>query len=674
MASVQFVVNSLLMFVLAFAKSPISLQNGSKSEVLTRTEGRPVKNGAATRFYRLQESAIGQIWNNTQILDGEMTSSPWFHRTEETRNRRSLTVAPVTGPNIRALMVLVKLSNHQQRALPDRSYFQQLCDGGWDAGDTVYFNPKFGTAAHYFFQQSGGRYKVTCYVADWLLVNETEATYAAPNCTYATSNCTEPEIMQKLSWPVMDQLQMQLTALQASKYGTSNQNDWWKEFDSNGDFAFDVFIIVHSGYSQQSKGWCDLTIPSDRIASQGYVETPNGAGWKSTTYDSSGKAGIRISNFAILSAFNNEYPLCSNDNAAVTNNAVRLSQLVNEWTKMFPNTFKLYDQAVLSKTAGAQVGGLGNFDLLASLGRVDGSLSPYTKLKLGWVNVEEVQGDGLITLREVNNANKVFRISNKFDADEYLLIEYRELIGYDANIVARDSTLSLDNGGILIYHVYEQVENNLQGGVPPKRYRVALIQKDAKFDLEKGVNGGDAGDFWTSGDILRDETSDNVNTYSYTKGSTGVIIRIYTGSEEDMQIAVTGISNQTVPFPTPRVPAQSPTTSAPTMPKPINIPTSSRPPSTETNSPTTPPSSTAVPGKPTTSNSNNSGEQGGGPDKTRELWLVTLPLFLAAIAAVLYIIYRRCQRLRRLNSYDATDNQGHSTNPDHWEERDRDLI
>ena len=86
-------------------------------------------------------------------------------------------------------------------------------------------------------------------------------------------------------------------------------------------------------------------------------------------------------------------------------------------------------------------------------------------------------------------------------APEYLLIENRQQISFDSWI--------WDNG-LLIYHIDDNADGMSNPGYPGQEgwpqndnhYQVAVLPKDGKYDLERNVNAGDAGDMWLPGDVL----------------------------------------------------------------------------------------------------------------------------------------------------------------------------
>lgn len=98
------------------------------------------------------------------------------------------------------------------------------------------------------------------------------------------------------------------------------------------------------------------------------------------------------------------------------------------------------------------------------------------------------------------------------ESSEYFLVENRQSVGYDAY---------LPNSGLLIWHVDNTRTTNTKEWYPSlttsDHFAVALEQADGKFDLEKGVDQGDAGDPFPGSKAalaFNATTVPNSNTYS----------------------------------------------------------------------------------------------------------------------------------------------------------------
>jgi hypothetical protein len=142
-------------------------------------------------------------------------------------------------------------------------------------------------------------------------------------------------------------------------------------------------------------------------------------------------------------------------------------------------------------------------------------MCPWSKIQLGWIEPKTIVETGLYYLEPSALSPKVYIINQNFPPDEYLIIENRQPLGFDAK---------LPQGGLAIWHIEEGVSFQNFGGHPgqanwpqngkvkhkqsslisfqiflktlllqifiipaiEKHYRVALLQADGSYDLERG--------------------------------------------------------------------------------------------------------------------------------------------------------------------------------------------
>jgi hypothetical protein len=241
----------------------------------------------------------------------------------------------------------------------------------------------------------------------------------------------------------------------------------------------------------------------------------------------------------------------------------------------------------------------------------------HSKITLGWLKPQNVQyGVNLLSAAELSNPEhaQVIKIRHGYKKGEYLLIENRQAIGFDAGI---------PQGGLAIWHVDEMAEDTTQG-YPGQtdwprngmHYRIALLQADGRYNLEKGDNSGGSQDVFQAGymyQLLPSSTDDVMkgpfpNTDAYQGGivtKTGNRILSISSSGNVMTFTYTDPDE---PLPSSRpttTPSEKPTTSPsdrPT-PTPTNLPSmapTDGPTSTPSKGPTTTPSTVPSP-PPTTS-------------------------------------------------------------------------
>jgi immune inhibitor A len=120
-------------------------------------------------------------------------------------------------------------------------------------------------------------------------------------------------------------------------------------------------------------------------------------------------------------------------------------------------------------------------------------LSAWSKLQLGWVDVETVtETRPALELPAVTRAPRVVKIPATPDVpQEYYLLENRLREGADA---------ALPGDGLLVWHVDERVTGFRSAQNDPSHKLLHLVEADGRNDLDRGHaaggNRGDAGDPW----------------------------------------------------------------------------------------------------------------------------------------------------------------------------------
>jgi hypothetical protein len=245
----------------------------------------------------------------------------------------------------------------------------------------------------------------------------------------------------------------------------------------------------------------------------------------------------------------------------------------------------------------------------------------HSKIALGWLTPQNVQyGVNSLSAAELSNPEhaQVIKIRHGYKNGEYLLIENRQAIGFDAGI---------PQGGLAIWHVDEMADDTTQGypgqGNWPRNgmhYRIALLQADGRYNLEKGDNSGGSQDVFHAGykyQLLPSSTNDVMNgpfpnTDAYQGGivtKTGNRILSISSSGNVMTFTYTD-PDEPLPSSSPTTaPSEKPTkipSNGPT-PAPTDLPSmapTDEPTSTPSKGPTPTPSTAPSP-PPTTSHSQN---------------------------------------------------------------------
>ena len=131
--------------------------------------------------------------------------------------------------------------------------------------------------------------------------------------------------------------------------------------------------------------------------------------------------------------------------------------------------------------------GVGNWCLMGGgswngNGDIPAHPSAWCKADQGWVSVVNRTTNGTVTIKDVKNDHKVYRLwKNGAAGKEYFLLENRQRTLYDRK---------LPGEGLLVYHVDEAIEGNEDENHP----LVKLLEADGLNHLRDGANRGDAGD------------------------------------------------------------------------------------------------------------------------------------------------------------------------------------
>ena len=226
--------------------------------------------------------------------------------------------------------------------------------------------------------------------------------------------------------------------------------------------------------------------------------------------------------------------------------------------------------------------GIGSFGLMGNCWGFDSSqlhppiMDPWSKILLGWLKPTTLSQSGRYSIRAVLNTPEVYMIAEGFPPGEYLLIENRQPQGFDSD---------LPQGGLVIWHVDELASYNTEGfpgqsGWPgnANHYKVAVLQADGLYNLERGEGYGDGGDVWQGegvnslGPSTTTELGPFPNTDSYQGGyllQTGIQIRDISMAGETMTFTLILPVSSTVK------PTHSPQTATPTAAPQTTLPTSS---------------------------------------------------------------------------------------------------
>jgi M6 family metalloprotease-like protein len=464
------------------------------------------------------------------------------------------------------LVLLLRFSDHTERDLPSRADISHLYNSDAAdpfAGDVSDIVPT-GSVRQVYKVNSHSTFTIETTVMDWITLSKPESYYGNGNNGFT-----------KFKEAIVEAL----TKLDNGGGGAMGGPPFnFADFDLDEDGSLDGLGILHSGYGAEYGGdECHGAPDKDRIWSH------KGGMDEWTSSPEAGGQVVTVNRFYVSSSLRG---VCNS-------NIVRMGVIVHE-IGHYLGLPDLYDETFEGK-------GLGAYDFMSQSWGLDGSgmyppnLSAWSKVFLGWAKVEVIAYDGTYQTESSATSNKVYKIEAGYPEGEYLLIENRQPIGYDMN---------MEGGGLAIYHIDDKANAQNNRGYPSiqsnwpkngKHYQVALLAADGGYDLEKGTNEGDSGDFWHFGSELKELRSGSAshpNTDSYQYGDvtpTGVRIYGFGFSGKSMTFRVEGLGMSAAgagsadgiavslesimtPNPTPKPSTPKPVTASPSSPPPKQSP------------------------------------------------------------------------------------------------------
>ena len=356
---------------------------------------------------------------------------------------------PVLG-NKKNLMVPFKFADHASRVVPSTSNLTVLMN---NVGSNA-LCPS-GSVRDVYLASSFNQLVLDSTVAPWVTLPNNETYYAAGNSGLGTM----AHIM----------IRDALNALQATGFN-------FTPYDTDNDGYIDAIGFLHSGYAAEWGGTDAYgAYYLDRIWSHKWaVYSLPGGKWTSTS-------GKSVYNYHISPS------VWGTSGSAIG----RIGVIAHE-TGHFFGLPDLYD--------GSGGSGIGSYCLMANSWGFDGSqyypphMSAWSKIQLGWVTPTVITAAGTYTARQACTFPDIFQISKNFPTSEYLLIENRQKCSFDAKVAGP---------GLAVFHVDDTASYTTEGypgqtGWPTNgnHYRVALLQADAAYNLEKGNNRGDSTDLF----------------------------------------------------------------------------------------------------------------------------------------------------------------------------------
>jgi M6 family metalloprotease-like protein len=283
-------------------------------------------------------------------------------------------------------------------------------------------------------------------------------------------------------------------------------------YDQDGDCYVDVVSIIHQGSGEEASG-ISTDIWSHRWDLNSAYYWGYSDGGEYTTNDPCPDGGyIKVNDYVIqpetlwggiqtIGAFTHEYA-----------HALGLPDL--------------YDTDYSSEGIGAwSLMAAGSWNYTTTPGDTPAHLDAWSKYYLGWVTPTQVIGTlANESIEQAATAADVYQLlpGSPSTGGEYFLVENRQRTGFDTG---------LPGDGLLIWHIDEAQTNNDNECYPggpscaTNHYHVALVQADGLWELEKGINSGDAGDPFpgtTGNTSFTDTTNPNSNLYDGTLSNVSV--------------------------------------------------------------------------------------------------------------------------------------------------------
>ncbi|MFT5412370.1 MAG: immune inhibitor A, partial [Verrucomicrobiales bacterium] len=387
----------------------------------------------------------------------------------------STAVVQGTYPN---LVVLLRFSDHASRAVPSTGDIDILMNA---PGGHPTLAPT-GSVRDIYLENSYGQLALNSSVAYWVTLPDTEAYYANGNSGLTTRT--------------HEALRFALNTLDADPtFDFTN-------FDSDSDGQIDAITFLHSGYAAEFGGTsADGANYTDRMWSHKWGI---GGGWTSSD-------GVGVGTYHISPAIW----------GTSGTNIGRIGVICHE-TGHFFGLPDLYDGND-SDFDGRAGSGIGSYGMMANSWGFDGTqyypphMCAWSKAELGWMSPTVISNAGTYSLSQAETSASAYRIDLGYATGEYLLIENRQPVGSDS---------VMPQGGLAIFHIDESASTVTEGypgqsGWPSNgnHYRVALLQADGTYDLERGLDRGDRYDVYHQGGVSEISAATTPNTDGYQGGN-----------------------------------------------------------------------------------------------------------------------------------------------------------
>ncbi len=376
--------------------------------------------------------------------------------------------ALVTG-TVKNIVIMMRFNNHLSRTLPTNGDINTIFNnvGPHALAPT-------GSVRDVYLENSYGQMTLNSSVYGWVDLPQSEQFYAAGNSGLGLSIWGAITAALDAADPLID----------------------FSQFDDDSNGWVDAIAFIHSGYGAEWGGTdADGTHYTNRIWSHR---------WSIPTWTSA--EGVRVSAYHISPGL-----------WATSGSAPGRIGVICHETGHFFGLPDLYDTDGVGE-------GIGSYCMMANSWGFDFSqyhpphFSAWSKIFLGWLTPTLLSAPGTYSAQQIEQFPQVYRIDAGNPSGEYLLIENRQPYGFE-NVMPQ--------GGLCIWHIDEGKCCNTEEGWPGqpgwpgnnRHYRIALLQADGQYQLERGGFGrGDAGDVYRGGGVSRIDGATIPNTHAYQGG------------------------------------------------------------------------------------------------------------------------------------------------------------
>ena len=434
-----------------------------------RRHVRPSQERVRERDFRNRTSPLARSGNR---------GAPGPAESEESGGGEGAPEAVPPSGTVKNLVVLMRFSDHVSRTQPPSGDFNTLFN-------TVGGHPTLaptGSLKDVYSENSYGQMTLQSTISGWFTLPNTEVYYANGDSGLTTR-----------TWEAI-----------TSALNMADGSVDFGDFDEDNDGWVDSIAFLHSGYGAEWGGTDAFgTASVDRMWSHR---------WSIPTWTSSDTNGNGIS--VKVSSYHISPGIWGTSGSGIGHIGV-----IAHETGHFFGLPDLYD------TSSGGGNGIGSYGLMANSWGFDGSqlypphFSPWSKIILGWLTSTPLTTPGTYNVNQAETSAQAYRIDQDYPSLEYILVENRQPVGFDGD---------MPQGGLAIWHIDDSTGHNNPGypgqaGWPENgdHYRVALLQADGLYELERNIDRGDGGDTYHGGNPDRDELSPTTlpNNDSYKNGT-----------------------------------------------------------------------------------------------------------------------------------------------------------